>query len=391
MTTARHIVVVGASQAGSSCAAALRAAGFDGPITMIGDEPHRPYTRPPLSKGVLLGEQADDTVFLSGDDDVDLITGTAAVGLDPERRLLALGDGDFVSYDGLIIATGARARRIAPPGQHGEFTLRTLDDAVRLRARLAAARDVAVAGGGFLGMEIASSAAALGKTVTVVDQVTPLAAHLGPLLSEICLMAAAECGVKVRVENPGVKLGFDGENPSRLLSAEGEVLTEADVVISAVGDLPNVEWLHRSGLNLAGGVLVDERCRVAPDIVAAGDVVTTGTDATRRCRSPHWWNAMAQAKTAAAALLGHQPDAPTASNPPYFWTEAFGLHIRIAGHLRPMGEPEVVDGSIGDRHALLVWPTQDRDYGTAVSLNYPISANKLARLAQHTSTQQRTP
>lgn len=386
MNDLQRIVVVGASQAGLACAAALRGGGFDGDITMVGDERHRPYTRPPLSKGILVGEEPEDSVFLDGTgDDVTLRTSTSAAGLDCSGKFVALADGERIPYDGLVIATGARARRLSGADPCGEITLRTLDDAVAVRDRLACARDVAIIGGGFLGMEIASAAAKLGKSVTVVDQMRPLASHLGTLFSDLCVTAAAERGVKVMVGNERVKLGFDGEFPRRVLTIDDTVLVDADVAITAAGDVPNTEWLHGSGLPLERGVVVDRSCRVAPGIVAAGDVVAApaGSGLIRR---PHWWNALTQAKIAASTLLGDDAASGTNTAIPFFWTEVFGLNIRVAGNLPPLGEPTVLEGSISDRRGLFVWPAHEAGFGTAVSLNFPISVAKLARLANQKQT-----
>lgn len=388
MTARRHIVVVGASQAGCACAAALRGFGFDGEITLLGDEPHRPYTRPPLSKGVLVGAAPDDSVFLPVLDDVSMLPGVAAVGLDRSRNVVELAGGESLHYDGLVITTGARARRLTSAGGDGELTVRTLDDAIGLRQRLDGAQAVVVAGGGFLGMEVASSAASLGKSVTVVDGVSPLAGRLGSLLSGMLLDAAAEQGAQVRVVPGGVTVGFKDGAPDRLLSADGTLLAEADIVVTAVGDIPNTEWLHGSGVHLDGGVVVDDECRVAPGIVGAGDVVSLRRADGRCVRSPHWSNALSQARTAAATLLGRKPSgAAAATTPPFFWTEAFGLKVRLAGHLPPVGEPTVIDGSIADRRVLLAWRAgQERGFGTVAAVNYPMSAPKLAKLAQQVLT-----
>ncbi|MGN9821544.1 NAD(P)/FAD-dependent oxidoreductase [Streptomyces sp. SD11] len=385
MTARRHIVVVGASQAGCACASALRGLGFDGEITLVGDEPHRPYTRPPLSKAVLVGAAPDDSVFLPVLDDVSMLRGVAAVGLDRSRNVVELAGGESLHYDGLVIATGARARRLTSAGGGGELTVRTLDDAIGLRQRLDGAQAVVVAGGGFLGMEVASSAASLGKSVTVVDGVGPLAGRLGSLLSGMLLEAAAEHGARVRVVPGGVTVGFKEGTPDRLLPADGTLLAEADIVVTAVGDIPNTEWLHGSGVELDGGVVVDDECRAAPGIVGAGDVVSVRRADGRCVRSPHWSNALSQARTAAATLLGREPSgAAAASIPPFFWTEAFGLKVRLAGHLPPVGEPTVIDGSIADRRVLLAWCAagQEHGFGTVAAVNYPMSAPKLAKLAQ---------
>ncbi len=337
---------------------------------------------------MLTGEEPEHSVFLPAPDDVQLRTGVTAVGLDREKGAVELADGERLFYDGLVIATGARARRLGNALGAGETTLRGLDDAVGLRGRLARAREVAVAGGGFLGMEIASAAAGLGKAVTVVDQIPPLVGRLGPLLADLVLAAAADQGVRVRVAPAGVRV----DEPGRLLAMDGELLAEADLVITAAGDVPNTEWLHGSGIRLDGGVVIDRWCRVAPNIVAAGDVVSVHGRDGRALRSPHWWSALTQARIAAATLLGRTSNEVVGAAPPFFWTEAFGLKIRIAGHLPPIGEPTVLEGSIAERRALLVWPGEGREntYGTAVSVNLPTSAQKLTKLAQRLPVQQRT-
>jgi 3-phenylpropionate/trans-cinnamate dioxygenase ferredoxin reductase component len=379
----RRIVVVGASQAGYACAAALRGYGFDGDITVIGDESHPPYTRPPLSKGVLAGTEPDDSVFLPAPDAVQLLNGISAVRIDRSAKTVELADGDRVHYDGLVIATGARARCLAPANQTGEITLRGLDDAVELRRRMGAARDVLVVGGGFLGMEVASCAASLGKTVTVVDLVAPLA-RLGPELSALCRRTAEERGVRFRVVEGGVGIGFSGSEPDRVLSLDGSIIAEADLVVTAVGDVPNVEWLNASGLLSDGALVVDGACRVAPGIVAAGDVVSVRRHDGRRARTPHWWNALSQGKVAAATLLGRAADESARDTPPFFWTEAFGLKVRLVGQLPPVGDPAVIDGSVDDRRVLLGWRNADGSdgFGTVAAVNVPISVAKLTKLAR---------
>ncbi|HEY4458309.1 MAG TPA: FAD-dependent oxidoreductase [Pseudonocardiaceae bacterium] len=394
MTSRRRVVVVGGSQAGCASANALRGFGFDGDITVVGAEPHPPYNRPPLSKSVLVGAEPDHSVFLPVPDGIRMLAGMTAVGLDRANRLVELADGDRLPYDGLVIATGARARRLGQAGQRdpGEVTLRDLDDAVALRQRLGRARDVVVVGGGFLGMEVASAAASLGKTVTVVDRATPLVDRLGPKLSGMLLTAAGEHGVRIEVVPAGVRIERRRGVVDRLLSADGTVLAEADLIVTAAGDVPNTEWLHGSGIEIDCGVVIDRQCRVAPDIVGAGDVVSLRRSDGRRVRSPHWWNALAQARIAAATLLGREPDTSVGSTPPFFWTEAFGLKIRLAGHLPPAGEPTVIDGSVDDRRAVLVWPTTEEEpgFGTAAAVNATISVPKLTKLAQQLPAHPRT-
>lgn len=349
-----HVVVVGASIAGISAVDALRAEGFDGRIMLIGAEPHGPYARPPLSKGVLDGSLAPESTLLPVPEaGVELRTGVAATGLDQDRRVVTLDDGDRVHYDGLMIATGSRARRleegVTSGGPAAELVLRSLDDAVQLRDRLAGARSVVVVGGGFLGMEVASSARGLGLDVTVIDLRPPLVAVLGPFLAGLFARAAQERGVRIVVGHAKVRLLRDGD---RTIGAEVDGRrVEADVVVTAVGDRPNVEWLAGSGIATVGGVTVDDRCRANGDVVAAGDVAAIRAGASTR-RMPFWSNAIAQAQCAAKALLrGGDP-------------------VLLAGS---------VTGPPGERSALLHWV--DGDHRAAAAVNHKVSQAKLRRLA----------
>jgi 3-phenylpropionate/trans-cinnamate dioxygenase ferredoxin reductase subunit len=239
-------------------------------------------------------------------------------------------------------------------------------------------------------MEVASSALALGTTVTVIDVIEPLVDRLGPVLAEMCLAAAADHGVKVRVSATGVRVGFDGGAPTRLTSTDGALLCEADLVITTAGDVPNTEWLRYSGLPVRSGVVVDSCCRVAPHIVAAGDVAAVRGPGGQTRRLPHWSNALSQAKIAAAALTATQPATLDDAAPQFFWTEMFGLTLRMAGGLPPVGAPIVVEGSLVERRAVLVWPTTATHLGTAVAINTPLSAPKLARLVRNTTQQLRS-
>jgi NADPH-dependent 2,4-dienoyl-CoA reductase/sulfur reductase-like enzyme len=370
-----RIVVVGASIAGVTAAASIRAEGWAGRLTVIGAEHSPPYSRVPLSKGVLAGTQHSETVALPPlPDDVDLRLGDAAVGLDPSRRQVVLADGSSISYDGLVIATGARARRLAGRGQRGELVVRDLSDAERIAERLQAASTAVVVGGGFLGMEVGSTLLRHGLQVTMVDTKPPLARILGPWLSAYVGRVAEDSGIHLLLCEGRVALDGDPVSGVRI---DGERIEPADLVVSAAGDLPNVEWLTGSGLRLSDGVVVDDRCRAAPDIVAAGDVVSREIVPGVHRRTPHWSNAVAQARAAAIALLN--PDAPRFVPDEYFWTELFGLDVKIAGRLPLVGDPDVVDGDPALRSALLRWTDGGRTTA-AVAINYRLAALRLRRM-----------
>jgi 3-phenylpropionate/trans-cinnamate dioxygenase ferredoxin reductase component len=372
-----RIVVVGGSIAGVTAAAALRTAGWAGRLTLVSDELADPYSRVPLSKGVLAGTQTPDSTALAAlPDDVAMHLGSRAVGLRMDGREVLLADGGVIPFDGLVIATGARARRLARPGQRGELVVRTLEDAAAIADRLPASATAVVAGGGFLGMEIASTLVSHGVEVTLVDRRRPLERLLGPWLASYLCRAAEEAGLRIVASPDGVELVGDPVSGVRL--DDGQVL-EADLVVSAVGDIPNTEWLDGSGLAISDGVVVDDRCAAAPGIVAAGDVVSRATTSGAFRRTPHWSNAVVQGRAAASTLL--DPRAPAYTPDHYFWTEQFGLDVKIAGEPPLAGEPEVLDGDPESGRALLRWAAEDTPTAV-VAVNYRIPAARLRAMAR---------
>lgn len=382
MTGLERVVVVGASLAGTTVVDTLRGLGHSGSVTLIGAERHPAYNRPALSKGVLAGSDGLDDILLpppSGQ--VDELIGTPAVALDRDRGEVVLADGKRIRYDGLVVATGARARRLADLGAADpgiqEMTFRDLDDALRLSALLATRPHVVIVGAGILGMELASACVDRGATVTVVDRQPPLLGQLGPHLAGLLTTAAVRRGVRFAHHPGGVRLRG---GPSVVELADGRRF-EGDHVLSAVGCAPETGWLASAGLAGAHGLVVDTRCRVAPGIVAAGDVVAfPGTTGPRR--TPWWNSALEQARTAARALL-HGDDAPPLSPSPYFWTDQFGLRVRVAGPLPVAGAPVVVDGVLPDDDpgagsALLRWPGR----GVAAAVNRRTPIGRLRALAE---------
>ncbi|WP_228000477.1 NAD(P)/FAD-dependent oxidoreductase [Nocardia australiensis] len=373
--TRERIVVVGASLAGSMMVDTLRQHGYTGQLTLIGAEPRTAYNRPALSKGILTGSDQPDAIALPPlSCEVDQRLGTEATGLDLDRREVLLADGDRISYDKIAITTGARARRLADLGAADdgvvETTFRDLDDALSLARLLAKRPRVVIVGAGILGMELASACAAQNARVTVVDQQPPLRGQLGPYLADLLTDAAARLGVEFAHHPGGVRLrGTSGPPVAEL--GDGRRF-EGDLVLSAVGCTPNVEWLGSCDLPIRGGILVDERCRVGPRIVAAGDVAAFPSTAGHR-RTPLWNSALEQARTAAQSLLQGDTAAPLTPSP-YFWTEQFGIILRACGTLPVAGEPTVVEKE-GDQF-LLTWPE-----GTAATINKRIPIKRLRALA----------
>lgn len=340
--TAAPLVIVGAGQAGAMAARALRELGHAGELVLIGDEPHAPYERPPLSKAVLADEQLPDIGLLPEPFQVQagvaLKTGRRVVRLDPARRELHLEDGTIQPYRACLLATGGDARVLPalPPGTPGVHYLRTLDDAQRLRAALRAARSLLVIGGGFLGLEIASTARALGLDVIVIE--------LGPALLGRAVPPEVSRWLAARARAHGVRLHLGAKLSGLAPGAGGIAATLADagalraeLAVVAVGQVPSVALAREAGLLIDagnGGIQVDARCRTSAEgVYAAGDCASgfdAATGTHRRLES--WQNANEQARIAAAAMLGQDAEP---SPPPWFWTDQFGCNIQMLGHGAP--------------------------------------------------------
>ncbi|GGY78009.1 pyridine nucleotide-disulfide oxidoreductase [Streptomyces olivaceoviridis] len=344
----RTVTIVGASLSGLHAARELRAQGFDGRLVIVGEEPHHPYDRPPLSKDFLIGRAEESELALTDADetaglDAEWLLGVRARGLDPRGRTVLLGDGRTVSTDGVVIATGAAARRLPGDRLAGVHTLRTLDDARALRAELTRGhRRVVVIGGGFIGAETASSCARLGHDVTVVEAAPlPLVPQLGARMAEVCAALHRRGGVEL-VTGTGVAALRGTATVTGVDLADGRSLP-ADVVIVGIGARPHTDWLVGSALALHDGVLCDDGCVTAlPQVVAVGDVARVGGT-----RAEHWTSATEQPRVAVTNLLaGHT--AATARTLPYFWSDQYGSRIQFAGRYREGDTVHVTEGEITD-------------------------------------------
>lgn len=363
----KRIAVVGVSAAGLTAAETLRRQGFDGTLTLIGDEPHAPYDRPPLSKQVLSGEWEPERLALRAPGDLnaldlDLRLGIAAAGLDLAERVVRLADGTSVPYDGLIVATGVRPRRL--PGQGGHV-LRTLDDALALRDRLGQGRRLVVVGAGFLGAEAAAIAWCLGTDVTLLEPApVPLAHAVGVKVGQVLSQAHADHGVKLRT---GVTVA--AVTPTGVRLTDGEMV-DGDEILVAIGSQPNIEWLAGSGLPLGNGVVCDQYCRAAPGVYAAGDVACWHNPLFGvPMRIEHRTNAAEQGIAAARNLLHadrREPFAPV----PYFWSDQYDMKIHAYGYLAGHDEVAIVDGDLVERRFLAAYRTGDRLTG-ALSVGMP--------------------
>jgi 3-phenylpropionate/trans-cinnamate dioxygenase ferredoxin reductase subunit len=349
----RQVVIVGASAAGLAAAEALRRRGYDGALTLIGEESHLPYDRPPLSKQVLLGTWQPEQVRLRDDQALaglgaELLLGQAATGLDTATRRVLLAGGGAVRYDALIIATGVRPRTLPGMGLAGVHVLRTLDDALTLRARLLDGPEVVVVGAGFLGAEVAAAARQMGLNVTLADPLpSPMHRQFGDQVGALIGQLHSDHGVRVRC-GTGVS-GFieDAGRVAAVELADGSVLG-ADLVVVAVGAVPATGWLADSGLLLGNGIECDARCQAGPGIWAAGDVACWPSPVFgARMRLEHRVNAAEQAIAVAGNLLGDdQPFAPV----PYFWTDQYDKKIQAYGTFPPGADFQVISGDPGDRH-----------------------------------------
>jgi 3-phenylpropionate/trans-cinnamate dioxygenase ferredoxin reductase subunit len=359
MTT---VAIVGAGLAGATAAQTLRDEGFDGQVVLLGEEPHRPYERPPLSKEYLQGKSPLDKVFVHpegwyAEHEVDLRLGVTATALDLQARRLLTSEGDGVRYDSLLIATGSTPRRLTLPGSDldGVLYLRRLEDSDRIRAAFAGTPRVVIVGAGWIGLETAAAARVAGLSVTVLEQAeAPLARILGSRMSSVFSGLHRDNGVDLRC----------GVGISELTGTSGHVtgvrlsdgtLVEADLVLVGVGISPETGLAETAGLEVGNGITVDEHLRTSdPAVFAAGDVADAYHPLLgHRLRVEHWANARRQGAVAARSMLGQ--DAAYARLP-YFFSDQFDLGMEYTGYVDPASvEDVVVRGDLPGRRFVAFW------------------------------------
>ena len=375
MSEPRKIVIIGAGLGGASAAASLRERGYPGEVLLMGSDPHRPYELPPLSKGVLLGatdepDWAHEESYYD-DHDIKFTPGVTATRIELGARLVLDDAGGEHRYDRLVLATGSRPRSLPVPGADlpGLYTLRTLDDSLKLRAAFKAAERVVIVGAGWIGSEAAAAARAHGADVTVVDPVAvPLANVLGETVGGVFRDLHTEHGVHWRLGEKVAEFtgGPDGVRGVRL--GTGEEIT-ADVVLVAVGAAPRVELAHTAGLELSddGGVCVDAGLRTAaPDVYAVGDIAAHFHPRYgRRIRVEHWANAKEQGKHVAQNLLGENE--PFLGSP-YFFTDQYDLGCEYRGLADPVADELVVRGDLASREFTAFW-LRDGEVSAAMNVN----------------------
>ncbi|RUU60318.1 ferredoxin reductase [Mesorhizobium sp. M2C.T.Ca.TU.002.02.1.1] len=329
------MVIIGAGECGGRAALALRDLGYEGPVTLVGDEPHLPYERPPLSKDAMTGEApvikaiASDELF--AERSIRHIHSVRAVAIDRTAHTAQLSDGSSLSYDKLLVATGSVPRKLPMPGLGPRCVyLRTFNDALAIRAHLSAGNRVAVIGGGFIGLELAAAARKLGATVTVIEaQPRILTRGVPAEIAEIIHKAHEAEGVAIRTGQGIAAIADDGKEVAITL-ADGQTVV-ADLVVIGIGAVPVTALAAEAGLAIDNGIAVDEHLRTAdPDIFAAGDCCSfpLAVYGGRRVRLEAWRNAQEQGALAAKNMLG-AGEAHAAV--PWFWSDQYGLTLQIAG------------------------------------------------------------
>lgn len=349
------IVIVGAGQAAGQAIVSLRQEGFDGPITLVGDEAYIPYQRPPLSKKFLSGEMGLERVYLKpeaffADQGVELCLGRRAVTLNRTGRSIALDDGSALTYSKLLLTTGSRVRRLPVPGEglEGVHYLRTVADVLAIRGALTPGCRLVIVGAGYIGLEVTAVAARMGAQVTVLEMETRVLARVtAPAMSTFFEREHRAQGVDIRLQTR--VQGFTDDGTGKLAGiecADGSRI-EADLAIVGIGILPNVELAEAAGLPCDNGIVVDEHAQTAdPDIFAAGDCANHPNDLVgKRIRLESVQNAIDQAKAAAAAMCGN-PRPYT--EVPWFWSDQYDLKLQIAG-LAEGYDDTVVRGNPEDR------------------------------------------
>jgi 3-phenylpropionate/trans-cinnamate dioxygenase ferredoxin reductase subunit len=363
MSNQRSFVIVGAGLAGAKAAETLREEGFDGRITLVGDEPERPYERPPLSKEYLRGE-ADGKPYVHPEDfyeehEIELLTGTPATGIDAGASEVVLGGDGRLGYDALLIATGAEQRRIDVPGSDldGVHYLRTIADSEAIAGAVEAADHLVVVGSGWIGAEIGASARSKGTEVTMVEMASlPLERVLGPTLGSFYLDVHRANGTEFLPETTVERIEGNGK-VERVLTRDGAEI-EAQAVVVGVGVTPRTGLAEAAGIRTENGVLADERLETSiPGVFVAGDIANAiHPFYDRRLRVEHWANALNQGPAAARSMLGAES---AYDEIPYFFSDQYDVGMEYSGYAS--GEDDVViRGDLTAREFIAFWLAGDR-------------------------------
>jgi 3-phenylpropionate/trans-cinnamate dioxygenase ferredoxin reductase subunit len=365
-------VIVGASLAGAKAAETLREEGFDGRVVLVGAEPHRPYERPPLSKGYLQGEAERDSVYVHpegyyAEQEIELLRGREVTAIDPGACTASLSGGEALGWDRLLLATGAEPRRLPIPGADldGVHVLRTLDDCDRLRDVIAAGGRLVVIGAGWIGSEAAASARSGGMEVTVVEQQSvPLQTVLGAEVGGMYADVHRDHGVDL-LTGTGVE-AIEGDGRAERVVLQGGRAVDCAAVLVGVGAAPRTALAEAAGLAVDNGVLVDATLRAAGDVFAAGDLANAEHPFFgRRVRVEHWANALNQGPAAARAMLGRTDPYERL---PYFFSDQYDVGMEYSG----LADPEagvVVRGDLAAREAVVFWLGDDGAVLAGMNIN----------------------
>jgi 3-phenylpropionate/trans-cinnamate dioxygenase ferredoxin reductase component len=377
MTDKAAFVIVGAGLAGAKAVETLRDIGFDGDITLIGAEAHRPYERPPLSKDYLQGNATGDKLFVHSpawyaEHQVELRLTTTVTAVDRDAHQVVTSGGERVRYDKLLLATGSSPRRLSVPGAELDnvLYLRTLEDSDRIKQALGPGVRVVVIGAGWIGLETAAAARAAGADVTVLENAgLPLQRVLGSRIAHVFADLHRDNGVDLRcdVSVAGIRATTDGRSVAEVELADG-TRVPANIVIVGVGATPNVELASASGLQTDNGVVVDQQLRTSdPDVYAAGDIANAYHPFLgRHLRVEHWANALHQPVVAANAMIGGDS---VYERLPYFFTDQYDLGMEYTGQVEP-GDTDgvVIRGDLGSREFIAFW-TRDRRILAGMNVN----------------------
>ena len=372
------VLIIGASLSGLRTAQGLRDLGFVGTITLVGDEVHPPYDRPPLSKQVAIGKwDIERTILLDPqrqeDLELNLHLGRRATHLDPDSATVTFDDGGTLSADRVVIATGARPRQLSVPDGVTAHVVRTYEDGVALHLALAGEQKrVVVIGAGFIGAEIASSARSFGHEVTVVEaQSTPLATILGEQLGALCASLHEKGGATLRSGTSVDGIAAAGDGGAILTLDNGQTL-HADVLVVGIGVIPNTEWLVGSGLSINNGVDVDGALFAHDRVVAVGDVARfqwTRLGMTSAERIEHWQVAADHGRFAAEGLLAGRSAAKPIQLLPYFWSDQYGVKLQMLGRPAATDHVHVVEDD--DEGRLLALYERDGAVSAAFAISKP--------------------
>ena len=357
MGSQETFVIVGAGLAGAKAAEVLRGEGFAGRIVLLGQEPERPYERPPLSKDFLQGKSEREKIFVHAQSwyaqhNVELRTSTKVTGIDRSAHRVDCARGGPISYDKLLLATGASPRQLSVPGsnRHRVYYLRRIEDSQQLKFALSISSRVVIVGAGWIGLEVAAAARAACLDVTVLERgELPLQRILGTAPAEIFAKLHRDHGVDLRCGVQAAQIiGDDPRQPTGVTLSDGSQI-DADLVVAGIGAVPNTVLAEVAGLELENGVKVDEHlCSSDPDIYAAGDVANAFHPLLgKHVRIEHWHNALSQPAVAARSMLGQ--DAVYAEVP-YFFSDQYELGMEYSGYVAPGGYDQIIFR--GERSAL---------------------------------------